>query len=378
MKVDVKIANNKKLKKLFLKIPDEICSSESHYISSLKLNTRSALDKKKNPFWATASYELFIAFVEQKPVGRIAAIYSPAHEMIHHENCGYFGFFDSINAQEVANALMNAVSNYLEQFQCSKIIGPLNPSSNYELGVLKSGFDRKPFFMMNYNPPYYEQLLLSIGAKEEMNFKAYELSTQVINDKIQRVSEKITNRFGVQIQDINYSDFNEEAKTLCHIYNDAFSQHWGFLPFSENEFLFMAKSMKMIMDKKLIFKLVYKKETVGFILALPNINEAVEKLSNGELRVWNALHFLRQTKRIKWVKVMVVAIKKKYQPLGWGSLLYTEMAKRVKDLGYDGGELSWVADENDAMNKVILSMGAKAAKTYGVYQFPLETKKPID
>lgn len=234
--------------------------------------------------------------------------------------------------------------------------GPLNPSINYELGVLVDGFDKPPFFMMNYNLPFYKSMLLDLGAQEEMTFQAYHLPCNIKREKIDRIASLINKRYSIRVENINFSKFKKEAESLYQIYNDAFEDHWGFLPFTKEEFVFMAGDMKFIMDKDLVYKIYVQDECAGFILALPNLNEAVQKIKNGRLSILGALKFLYYKRKIKWVKVMVVAILKKYQKLGLGSILYAEMADRVERNGYLGGELSWVADENKKMKKTLQTL----------------------
>jgi len=355
----------------FLDVVDLVNASASNYISALKLNTKNALDKKKNPFWKEAEYKLFVIYKKQKPVGRIAAIYSKKHQEIHKNNWGYFGYFDCINDLDFAEELISSAKSFLLELGCKKMVGPLNPSVNYELGVLVSGFDKPPFFMMNYNLPFYRKILLELGAKEEMKFNAYHLPINIKREKIDRIVSLITKKYSIRVENINFSIFEKEAENLYKIYNDAFEGHWGYLPFTKKEFIFMANDMKFIMDKDLVYKIYVKDECAGFILALPNLNEAVQKLKNGRLSLWGGLKLLYYKRKIKWVKVMVVAIKKKYQNYGLGSILYAEMADRVARNNYLGGELSWVANDNVKMKKVIESMGATVSKKYTVFGFSL-------
>ncbi|MCC5917849.1 MAG: GNAT family N-acetyltransferase, partial [Cryomorphaceae bacterium] len=293
---------------------------------------------------------------------------------IYHEKqkTGHFGFFDCIDDSEVAELLLNHAANYLREFGVQTCTGPLNPGINYELGVLVSGFEHAPFFMMNYNPPYYNNLLESSGASAEMTFFAYELPCGIRDEKIRRVSEQLKKRYTVGIREIDFQNYDQEARVLCGIYNDAFSHHWGFTPFEEDEFLHLARSLKQILNKRLIFQLTLHDKPIGFILAIPNLNEAVQHLPNGKITIRGLWKFLKVKRTIQWVKVMVAAVEKQYQHLGFGSLLYVEMARRVAEEGYLGGEISWVAENNVPMNGIVVEMGGKKTKTYKVYRYGRE------
>jgi hypothetical protein len=358
----------KKQFNLFLDFPNQLYKNNPFYVAPLRINLKK-LFSTKNPIWEHAEFTLFLAFKENKLVGRIAAFYFEKNQKNNSENTGYFGFFDTINNINVAKELLNSVKSTLKNKACETLLGPLNPNTNYELGVLIKGYDLSPYFMMNYNYNYYSELLVNLGGKQAMNFNAFKQSCDFHSDKIIRVSNFIKNKYKVEIQDIDFKNFNSEAEKLVEIYNDAFKNHWGFIPFSTSEFLMVANDMKLIMDKKLIFKVLVNNELAGFILALPNLNEVLAKIKNGKLSIFNLIKFLFLKRKIKWVKVTVAAIAHKYQHLGLGSVLYLEMNNRVKQLGYLGAEVSWVAENNIPMNKALNEMGGIHTKSYTVYQF---------
>lgn len=369
MSAMIEIVQSKKQLKEFLSVPDHIQKSEKNYISPIKLMVRNALDKKKNPFWKQADFQLYILKQNGKAVGRIAAIYPHQHSEIHTEKVGYFGYFECINDVRKAKQLLDAALQYLEQFGLRKLIGPLNPSVNYELGVLTAGFEVPAFFMMNYNPPYYKTLMEQCGGVPDMKFAAFTQRCGAMPAKIQNHSDLLKSKYHIKIEEIDYTNYDASALELCEIYNDAFQDHWGFLPFTPEEFIQLARDLKMILNRKLLFKLTWEGKPAAFILAIPNLNEAIRHLDRGRLTPWGLFKFLRAKSNIQWVKVMVVAVKKQYQAFGLGAVLYTEMAKRVEENGYLGGEISWVADNNHTMNKMVSLMGAEKVKEYAVYGF---------
>lgn len=202
-----------------------------------------------------------------------------------------------------------------------------------------------------------------------MKFAAFTQRCGAMPPKILNHSELIKSKYPIKIEEIDYKNYDASALELCEIYNDAFHDHWGFLPFSQEEFVHLARDLKMILNRKLLFKLTWEGKSIAFILAIPNLNEAIRHLDRGRLTPWGLFKFLRAKSKIQWVKVMVVAVKKQYQPFGLGAVLYTEMAKRVEECGYQGGEIGWVADNNQAMNKMVRLMGADKVKEYEVYGF---------
>lgn len=365
--------NTKKEFKDFLRVPSVVHADDPNFIAPLRADVKATLDFKKNPYWQTSKHKLFVAYQGDKPVGRIGAFYNLTHQHLYRDDCGYFGYLECIRDPKLFAALTVKAEIFLRTQGAKKMIGPINPSINYELGVLTKGFEEKPYFMMNYNPEWYPELYKNHSFTQEMGFKAYSITPELQKTKIERISEKIMERYEVEIEEVDFKNFKPQANQLMEIYNDAFSGHWGFVPFSEGEFQYMAKDMSLVLNKKLIFKIKVKGELAGFILAFPNLNSAIAKLKDGRLGPIGLLKFMYHKRRINAIKVTVAAIKKKFQHMGLGSVLYGEIAKRGIAEGYTLGELSWVADDNPQMHKVIQSMGAEVTKEYAVYAKEIST-----
>ena len=362
---------NKRLLNLFLDAPADILEKYPHYIVPIRSNVKDTLDPRKNPLWQVADRKLYVALKDGKPVGTIAAIYHSQHILHNPEDAAYFGYLHFEEDHEILRALIRTAKSFAREKNVKALIGPFNPSLNYELGILTDGFEYDPFFMMNYNPPYYPALMEKEDGKIVMQFLAYHYQQGVNLAKIERVTRQLKSRYDVKIEDINFKKFDTEAYELCDVYNDAFEGHFGFVPFSKGEFLFLAKSLRLILDRQLLFKVKLKDDTAGFMLTIPDINSAVRKLQNGRFNAWNILKFVYRLRKIKSSKVMLIAIRKRYQKLGLGSILYNEMNLRTQKAGYLQGEISWVAEENNKMHKIVQSIGAQPYKKYAVYRFEI-------
>jgi hypothetical protein len=353
----------------FLQVPILVHKNEPLFIPPLRSDVKSTLDFRKNPYWQTTKGKLFVAYdADGTPIGRIGAFYNLPHQHLYRDDCGYFGYLEFIQDAKLFRQLTEVAAIFLRTQGAKKMVGPINPSLNYELGVLTHGFDQKPYFMMNYNPPWYPEMYTAQGFRACMGFNAYAITPDLDRTKIGRVAEQIKERYAARIEEVNWKDFKREALKLKEIYNDAFQGHWGSVPFSDEEFLYYAKDLTLILDKKMMFKVTVKGEPAGFILAIPNLNQAIEKLKEGKLGPVGLLKFLYHKRKIRSVKVTVAAIKKKFEHLGLGSVLYCELTDRARTLGYLENELSWVADDNPKMLKVIESMGGTLTKTYAVYE----------
>jgi hypothetical protein len=370
-KIMLKVSEIENVNNDFFKVPVIVNKKMIHFIPAFKMDVRNVLNSKKNPFWAQKKRKMLIVYKSNKPIARGIVHIGINHQGLPIEDIASFGFLEFTEDKEVFNLLMENIISWAKENGAKAIKGPFNPSINYELGVLTKGYDLEPSFMMTYNPEYYSQFYESLGFQEDMKFFAYQVPNYVERKKIDRVVALLKDRRGAKIGEVDFSNFKNAALELCSIYNDAFSQHYGFIPFSEDEFLYLAKDLKFIMNKKLIFKVMIGDETAGFIMALPNMNEVIKTLNNGKLGIIGLINFFLIRKKIKKVKVMVAAVRKKYQHLGLGSLLYAEMADRVKNGGYEGGELSWVAADNIKMNEMILEMGGTIEKEYKVFKLDI-------
>ena len=356
-----------KLPSEFIDLPKHIFRNEENFTKPLDLDVKKNLDFDKHPYWKGVVRRIFVASKNGELLGRGMAIYNPKHFEVHGERAGFFGFLDTVNNQEIFNELLEYIKNFLKQNECTKMVGPLNPSINYELGVLTSGYNLPNFYMMAYNPPYYMKLYDSAGFDVEAEFSAFKTANVINLERINRVRSLIQKKYKAEIKEFNYSNFKNSVRQICEIYNDAFKDHYGYLPMSFDEFYYIAKDMKLIMDKRLLYLVTVNGEVVGFILALPNLNEVIAKLKNGKLNLLNLLKFLYYKRKIKHVKVMIAAIKQKYTHMGLGSLLYSEMACRVYNFGYKGAEIGWVSSENVKMLKAVKDMGGVRTKTYALY-----------
>lgn len=334
------------------------------------MDRRRILDQKRHPFYKENQAAFFIAYQAGKAVGRIAAIFSPEHCRRSGEQCGMFGFLEAIDDTAVFSELMEAAEEWLSQFQCKRIIGPINPSTNYELGFLIDGFDSPPFLMLSYNPPYYDGQMQKLGLQKVRDFYAWYIDKQRLQvpDKLIRIRKRVVSRLPVTIRSGNMKHFDQELKILQDIYNDAWQDHWGFLPMSDAEFAHLGQDLRLIIDPELVLIAEYEQEPIGFLLALPNFNEVLIHIRNGRLLPTGLWHILKRRRKIRGVRVITLGVKRQFQQSGLGSLFYEEIARRIITQEYDHAEMSWVMEDNGPMNSAARLLGGKKYKTYRLYE----------
>jgi GNAT superfamily N-acetyltransferase len=358
--------------KSFVQFPYSLYARHKSWVPPLRISQEEILNRN-NSFWKNNPNEFFLAYINGQVVGRIVAFMNRQHSNHFNSNDGFFGFLEAIDDAEVFAQLFHHAEEFLKSHQCNNIIGPMNPTIHHELGVLTNGFGLPPFFMLTYNSHYYDGLIQQCGYHTLKDFAAYKLDTAdfQLTNKIHRVQLLLQKKCSVVIRTPNMKDFINELRIFHGIYNSAFVDHWGFSPINWDEFLFLGKDMKMVLNKEMVLIAEIDHEPIGFLLAIPNLNEVLIKIKNGRLFPFGFFRLLFQRKKIKSLRVITIAIKKEYQHLGIGSILYPEIVQRAKTNGYTSSELSWVSENNVQMNKVCIEIGGEVYKNYRLYSKPI-------
>lgn len=341
------------------------------FVPPLIMDRKKLLDRKNNPFYKHARMELFMAERDGRPVGRIAAVVNDNHNKEHNENIGFFGFFESLNDQSVANALFDAARAWLKKEGVNAVRGPASPSVNDEYGLLVDGFNRPPTILMPYNPPYYETLIGTYGFERIKDLYAYEVrSEKVFTEKLNRVSDLVRQRTGVTIRTIRVKEIEQEIQVIRELYTRGWEGNWGEVPMTEEEFQYVAADIKQVIDPRVVIIAEIKGKPVGFGLSLPDLNQVLIKNRRGWL-LPGAIRLLLFKRKINYVRIMILGVLPEYRNTGIGGVLFHETGKRSVACGYMAGEASWVLEDNVMMNRGAELMLADKVKTYRLFQMPL-------
>ncbi len=366
----------------FLDLPYRLYRNHPYWVPPLRLAQKDILDTKKHPFYKTADVEKFLAFRGDKVVGRVMAIVNHASNEFHQEHAGHFGFFECENDPEAANALFDAAREWLRDRATDVIRGPFNPSTNYECALLVEGFDSLPTVMMTYNFDYYGELIEQYGFKKAVDLFAYNIGVKGFNysEKLNRVARRLKSKYGIQVRNINLKNFASEVETVRRIYNDAWSDNWGFVPVSDEEFTHIAKDLKQIVDPSVVFVAEQLDEKtgvrrpIGFFLAIPDINRALKKVTDGRLLPLGLLKLLWHSRKIDFIRIVTMGVIKEQQNLGIAAVFYDAIYNEAANVGkYPNGEMSWVLENNLMMNRSAELIGGKVAKVYRIYEMPIGT-----
>lgn len=370
--VSVKKVSSKKELMQFIKFPWQIYINDKYWVPPLIMEQKTLLNKEKNPFFNDAEADYFLAERSGKLVGRIAAIKNERHLQYHKDNAGHFGFFESIDDQEVADALFTTAKDWLKSKGLTNMKGPANPSSNDIYGMLVDGFDDSPRLLMPYNPAYYVNLCEQHGLKKAKDLYAWKILNDKIitSEKLKRVQEIARKRYGLKITQMNMKNFGKELERFKYVYNKAWAPNWGFVPMTEEQIDAMAKDMKPLAEPSLVIFGEIKGETVGAALVMLDYNEIFRNM-NGRLFPFNFIKLFTQKKKITWARILTLGIIPEFQKKGLDSVFYWEIVKRAQALGILQGEASWVLEDNDMMNRGLEVMKAERYKKYRIWEIDL-------
>ena len=350
----------------FLAFNIEHYKSSQLFVNPLLIALKKTFDIHKNPFWKQNYFAFFLLTNDNKSIGRIACIINKKES----NKIANFGFLECIDDFNASKLLFESAENFAKNNNCTSISGPYNPSINYELGILTSGFDKKPFFMMSYNFAFYDDLIKYNNYKKEQDFDSYLLNTQTFNDskKLNTICSKYYKCKNLEIRNVDLKNIDSELKILFEIYNNAFQNHFGFIPFEIEEFMFMGRDMAQIVNPKFLKIVFWKSQPAGFLLALPNINEVLEKIKNGKLFPFGIFKFLYFKNKVKSLRIINVAIHHKFVHLGLGAILYKSIYEEMKSKKIMNAQLSWIAESNNDMQKIVAELGAKKENIYRIYE----------
>lgn len=370
MPLEVVTADSKQALKEFIEFPYSLYRGDPFWVPPLRIAVKELLNRAKHPFYTNAEAEFFLARRDGRVVGRIAAILDRNHNKFHEENAGFFGFFESTNAPEVAAALLGAARTWVFGRGAVLLRGPVNPSTNYECGMLVDGFDSHPMVMMTYNPRYYPALMENVGLRKAKDLNAYVNTAAAVKlEKIARVADRRLAKSGVTVRPINMKDFDGEVGRVWDVYNSAWKRNWGFVPMTREEFFLMGKVMKQILKPELALVGEASGQPIGFALALPDVNFAL-KPAGGNLFPMGLLKILYYQRSIKSLRVIALGVVEEHRTSGVAAAFYATLVRTARKLGYSGDcEMSWILEDNVLMTRSLEVMGARHYKTYRIYEW---------
>jgi hypothetical protein len=365
--------SDRKLVERFIRVPWYV-NREHHpnprWVPPLLMDRRDYLDPTKNPFFEHVTAAFWIARVNGKDVGRVAAVEDRDYIKFHGEQTGYLGMFECGDDLAVARALVDKAGGWLKARGMESMIGPLELSTNYISGVLIDAFDRDPGINMPYNPPYYDRLLQDCGLVKAKDLLHWGIdATQPIPERVARVADKMAARRGVKIRQMSFADWDAEVLRTLEIYNDAWEKNWGFVPLGDREYLHIAKDLKMVLHPDFAILAEVDGKPAAFVLTIQNVNPTLKKL-DGKLFPFGILKLiwdLKIRKKVDSGRLILLGIKAPYRGQGIDSLLFLATHRAAQKQGWTSGEIGWTLEDNHRVNSAIKAMGGFHVATYRVY-----------
>lgn len=374
MKANIVEVKSKKQLAAYIDFPHELYKNDKNYVPELFIAQRDMLTPGKHPFFKHSFIQLFLAYHETKVVGRIAAIYNVNHNAFTGGSDGFFGFFDTINDQEVVNSLLDAASVWVKEKGANRIMGPINLSTNETCGLLVEGFDSPPVVMMPYNAPYYQYLLENYGLIKQTDLYAYILRENSISERSVRlldVLEARLKRSNIVIRKIDKKNLKQEIPKIRELYNKAWDKNLGFVPFTNEEFDYVAKDLSMLLDPDYCIVAEQDGKMVGFTLGIPDINKILIKIKKGRLFPTGIFKLLFQRKKLNGVRVLMLGVLDGYRKLGIEACLYGHLIKNGISKNIKYAECSWMLEKNYLMNHAIEQINGERYKRYRIFEKPI-------
>lgn len=364
---------DKKTLRDFLDVVDTIYKDSPHYVRPLDFDVSDRLDHKKNPFFEHADGTAWVAYQDGRPVGRISAQIDQEHLARHKDDAGMFGFLDTVDDPEVAKALLAEAEKWVKARGMKRLRGPMSLSINEELGCLIEGFDDPPMVMMTYHNRYQAGLIEGAGYAKLKDFYSWKYDVGEVPPRAQKAHDEIAAMPEVTTRPVDPKKMMEEVNTIMDVFNDAWSDNWGFVPATQNELTKMAKDMSLILMPEITKVTSINGEVAAVALGLPNLNEAIRDL-RGQLFPFGFAKMLWRLKvqGPKSGRLLILGIRKKWRHVrrygGLSAYLYVEMNRSAHLLGMKDSELGWTLEDNAAINAGIRLMGGRIAKRYRVFE----------
>lgn len=356
---------------VFIRLPWHIYRTDACWVPPLTVERKMHFSPG-NPYFRHAECCFWMAFRHGRPVGRISAQVDRLYLRRYRDDTGFWGVLEAEDDPAIFHALMNTAGAWLQEHGMKRALGPFNLSINQECGLLVKGFETPPSMMMGHAPRYYSRHIEELGYRKAMDLIAYSIRKEPrILERMRRILGRRNGDF--RTRPLRKRDFQQELDTMFAIFNDAWSENWGFVPFTREEYMETGRLLRFFADPGLIRIAEVNGEPAGFIVVLPNLNEIIQDL-DGRLFPLGWLKLLAGLKfhRFRTARVLLMGVLKKYQDSLTGAALslglIRDVMNEVMHTSITELELSWILEDNLPMRRIIEALGAEPYKIYRIYE----------
>lgn len=367
--VSIRPVRSRRELKRFVDLPYRLHAG-TRWIPPLRLERRLFLNRRLNPYFKHGEAEYFLAWRGERVVGRATAQVDYAFNEFHDSRWGMFGFLELEDDEEAMAALLAAAASWLRERGCERMVGPMDFSMNEESGVLIEGFELDPMVRQPWHPPYYQRLCEGAGLEKAMDLYSWELEIGDREDVLPilfELDERARNEHGVTIRRMSRRHLRREMDGFAEIYNAAWAQNWGFVPYSKTDLDAYTMDMHLVFNRDWFMVAEKDGETIAVAITLPDINIVLKKMK-GRLLPLGWWHYLNRNRICDRVRVGFLGVKPEHQHTGVAAALYVEHFDTAARTRQKGGEAGWILETNEAMNRGLEAMSAEIVKRYRVYE----------
>ena len=381
MAVEIREVRSGAQRRAFIELPFRLHAASERWVPPLKLERRLFLSPRTNPFFKHGQAQLFLAYRDgpsapPHPVGRISAHIDHAYNDYHDARWGWFGFFESEEDEEVAGALLERARRWLAEHGAQRMVGPADFTMNDESGILVEGFDAPALIREPWHPPYYQRLIEGAGLSKAIDLFVWRIAAsdrERTHPALFELAEKVQSEHGIRVRRMSRLRLRAEMDRFAEVYNAAWSQNWGFVPYSKEDLDAYAMDMQLVFDRDwyMIAEREDTGEVVGLAITIPDINQVLRKMK-GRLLPSGWYHYLRKASTMTWIRIGFLGVKPEYQHTGVAAKLYIEHFETARRKPQKDGHCGWILETNTPMNRAMEAMGSHIAKRYRMYEQALE------
>jgi GNAT superfamily N-acetyltransferase len=368
--VSIRVARGPGALKRFVDLPYRLHAG-TPWIPPLKLERQLFLSRRLNPFFKHGEAEYFLAWRDGRVVGRVTAQIDRAFNEYHESRWGMFGFLDLEDDPEVMAALLDAAAHWLRERGCDRIVGPMDFSMNEESGILIEGHELEPLIRQPWHPAYYQGLCEGAGLEKAMDLYSWDLDVSNRGTTLLPVLEELDQRakteHGVTIRKMSRRHLRREMDGFAEIYNAAWADNWGFVPYSKEDLDTYALDLQLVFMREWFMVAEKDGETIAIAMSPIDINQVLKRMG-GRILPFGWWHWLNKGRICDRVRVGFLGVKPEYQHTGVAAALYIAHFEAAERMRQDHGEAGWILETNEAMNRGLEAMGGKIVKKYRVYE----------
>jgi hypothetical protein len=353
----------------FIDLPYRLYRNVPQWVPPLRSQQKKFFSRQ-NPFLRQGEAAFWVAYQGNRAVARVTSHADPAYDTAHNTRQGFFGFFETEPGSEAAGPLMAAAEQWLRERQVESILGPFNFTASHGIGFLTAGFDRPPTVFMPYTLPEYPEILQALGYRPEKRLVCYgKDDLGDIPERMTQLIDRLSRRLGDDLNLVTFDNqgFEEGFKTIGGLYNEAWSSNWGFAPVTEEEMQFFANETRSFSEKEGVYIVSWKGEPAAFLLAVPDIHEALIAVPDGRLLPFGWWRFLQARKKVRTVVLHALGVKSKFRNKGLDLLfLYRLMQVHPEYPHMKRLETTWILEDNFPLRRILDAFGAEVVKQFVV------------